>query len=171
MADRSPRASPRLYPNRRLLARATRRPHAARKEYDCFICHASEDKDFVRPLADALRTRGKKVWYDDFVLNVGDSLRRSIDSGLAQSRFGIVVLSESFFSKHWPQQELDGLAAREGEGNKVILPVWHNIDQAQVRKSSPMLADRVATFSSLGVDAVADKLIMAMDGKDVTGGD
>jgi hypothetical protein len=52
--------------------------------------------------------------------------RQSIDSGLARSRFGIVILSEAFFAKHWPQRELDGLAAREVDGVKVILPVWHN---------------------------------------------
>ena len=80
------------------------------EEYDAFISHASEDKEeLVRPLADALVERGLKVWYDEFNLTVGDSLRRSIDKGLAKSRFGIVVLSSSFFAKNWTQYELDGL--------------------------------------------------------------
>ena len=52
-----------------------------------------------------------KVWFDAFALTVGDSLRRSIDRGLAQSRFGIVILSEVFFAKHLPPLELDGLVA------------------------------------------------------------
>jgi hypothetical protein len=48
-----------------------------------FISHASEDKeDFVRPLAETLQQLGVKVWYDEFTLKVGDSLRRKIDSGL-----------------------------------------------------------------------------------------
>jgi hypothetical protein len=58
-------------------------------EWDIFICHASEDKeDLVRPLAAGLRKQGFKVWFDEFTLVVGDSLRRSIDLGLARSRFG-----------------------------------------------------------------------------------
>ena len=52
------------------------------------------------------------VWFDELTLKVGDSLRRSIDRGLASSRFGIVVISPHFLSKEWPQKELDGLTAR-----------------------------------------------------------
>jgi len=74
-------------------------------EWDVFICHASEDKDsFVRPLAIALQEAQLKVWYDEFTLNAGDSLRRSIDKGLAGSRWGLVVLSPYFFAKEWPQR-------------------------------------------------------------------
>lgn len=55
-------------------------------EYDAFICHASEDKEsFVRPLAKELRKKGLRVWYDEFTLKLGDSLRRSIDRGLARA--------------------------------------------------------------------------------------
>lgn len=61
--------------------------------YDAFISHASEDKeDLVRPLAEKLKAAGFSIWYDNFELKVGDSLRRSIDKGLANSKFGIVVL-------------------------------------------------------------------------------
>lgn len=67
------------------------------KDYDVFISHTSEDKDaIVRPLAEALAKGGLKVWYDEFELKIGDSLRRKIDKGLAHSRFGIVVLSQAF---------------------------------------------------------------------------
>ena len=95
--------------------------------HDAFICHASEDKDaFVRPLAEALRSHHVEVWYDEFALDVGDSLREAIDRGLAASRYGIVVLSPSFFRKRWPKRELNGLVAREmAEDRGMILPVWH----------------------------------------------
>ena len=67
------------------------------KPFDAFICHANEDKDdFVRPLAEALKSHHLKVWYDEFALDVGDSLREAIDRGLTESRYGIVVLSPSF---------------------------------------------------------------------------
>ena len=34
-----------------------------------FICHASEDKEeFVRPLAETLRSQRVNVWYDKFSL-------------------------------------------------------------------------------------------------------
>lgn len=73
--------------------------------HDIFISHAWEDKaDFVEALAHSLRAAGAEVWYDDFSLRPGDSLRRSIDKGLGSSRFGIVVLSTHFFKKEWPQK-------------------------------------------------------------------
>ena len=113
-------------------------------KWDVFISHASEDKeDFVRSLAEGLKDRGLRVWFDETSLTVGDSLRESIDRGLSQSRFGIVVLSPHFFSKQWPQNELNGLATREAGGLKIILPVWHNITLEKIREASPILADRV----------------------------
>ena len=61
------------------------------KEYDVFISHASEDKDsFVRELANHLTQSGYKVWYDELTLTVGDGLRKSIDLGILNSRFGII---------------------------------------------------------------------------------
>ncbi|HSY52563.1 MAG TPA: toll/interleukin-1 receptor domain-containing protein [Thermoanaerobaculia bacterium] len=112
--------------------------------YDAFICHATEDKAVVRPLAKALVKLGFSIWYDEFEVRVGDSLRQSIDKGLSTSRFGVVVLSPDFFSKNWPQYELNGLAAREIEGRKVILPIWHNVEKQDVMTYSPPLADKLA---------------------------
>ena len=135
------------------------------KVYDFFISHASEDKDgFVRGLAEALQDRGAKVWYDDFTLKVGDSLRRGIDQGLANSRFGVVVLSKHFFAKEWPQNELDGLSALAAEGSTKILPIWHEISKDEVARHSPMLADKVALNTSLkSTDEIADELYRLID--------
>ena len=142
------------------------------REWDVFISHATEDKDrVVRPLAKELENRGITVWLDETELRVGVRLRRSIDRGLKHSRYGIVVLSPSFFGKHWPQQELDGLLAREADGRDLILPVWHNVDADEVRAYSPILADRVATSSSAGIEAVADDLLRAMGPRDGAAGD
>lgn len=116
--------------------------------YDAFISHASEDKQsLVRPLASMLEKMGFRIWYDEFELRVGDSLRHSIDRGLVNSRYGIVVLSTAFFAKSWPQYELNGLTAREMEGRRVILPVWHQVTKVDVLQFSPTLADKVAVRS------------------------
>jgi hypothetical protein len=132
------------------------------KQIDVFVCHASEDKDFVEPLARALAQSGLRVWFDATALTVGDSLRRKIDEGLSSSRYGVVVLSPNFFAKTWPQQELDGLVSKEVEGIKVILPVWHNIDFEGVKERSPMLSGRLAAKSSDGIEKVIIDLRAAM---------
>lgn len=133
--------------------------------WDVFVSHASEDKDgFARPLAEALRAAGLRVWFDESVLQVGDSLRRSIDRGLSQCKFGIVIVSKAFLSKEWPQRELDGLVAREEEGKKVVLPIWHDISAADVRRRSPILADRLAIPSSKGVATVVKEILEVVRG-------
>jgi len=132
-------------------------------KYDVFISHASEDKESVaRPLALALGNLGLRVWLDEFELTLGDSLRRTIDKGLASSAFGVVVLSPAFFEKEWPNKELDGLVAREDGKNKVILPIWHNLTHADVLRFSPPLADKLAASTSSGVDVVAKKVLAAV---------
>ena len=148
-------------------ARLTEQERGATTEWDAFICHASEDKeDFVRALAEGLRARGLKVWYDEFTLTLGDSLRRSIDRGLARSRFGVVVISPDFLRKEWPQKELDGLVAREVAGVKVILPVWHKITGDEIRRISPTLADRLTVSSDRGLAHVITELMRAIERDD-----
>jgi hypothetical protein len=136
----------------------------------CSACpvsgHATEDKEFVRPLAYALIGRGIDVWFDEAEIRVGDSLRETIDHGLARSRFGVVVLSASFFAKRWTSYELNGLVAREMRGRKVVLPVWHpemTIDL--VLEHSPTLADmRALVAADLSADEIADELVELVRG-------
>jgi hypothetical protein len=113
--------------------------------WDVFISHASEDKAaVVNPLSERLRELGVTVWLDAFEMRIGDSLRRKIDAGLARSRFGIVVLSRSFFRKDWPQYELDGLVTLQVSGKQSLLPIWHEITKDEVMAQSPSLADKIA---------------------------
>jgi hypothetical protein len=149
-------------------------------QYDVFVSHASEDKESVaRPLTLLLQEAGLRVWLDAFEISVGDSLRRTIDAGLAQSRFGVVIVSAAFLRKEWPNKELDGLVARERKAEKVILPVWHNITAEEIAERSPLLADRLAVSTANGLGHVADELLktirrtdpaMAKDGREVPEG-
>ena len=132
--------------------------------YDVFISHASEDKDsFVRKLAERLKNNHIEVWYDEFTLRPGESIRRSIDLGLSKSRYGIVVLSQAFFKKEWTQWELDGLVQRMNRAkNNLIVPIWHGITYEEVLDYSPSLADKVAILSSKGIDHVISELLKVL---------
>lgn len=107
------------------------------KEYDFFVSHATEDKEsFVRPLAEKLNEAGMKIWYDEFELKIGDSLRQKIDEGLINCKYAIVVLSSSFLGKKsWTEYELNGLLSKEMNGVKVILPIWHKVTKDEVLSS------------------------------------
>ena len=88
--------------------------------WDLFISHASEDKDsFVRPLATELSRLGLRVWYDEFTLQLGDSISENIDKGLAESGCGLVIISKSFMAKPWPRREPGRLQSRFWRGRLI----------------------------------------------------
>ena len=116
----------------------------------------------ARCLAARLEKDGVRVWLDANELTLGDSLRRTIDHGLAQSRYGLVILSPAFFSKAWPQNELNGLFALESARSKVILPVWHQVDSDFIARYSPLLADRLGISTSRGLDVVCEAVLKAI---------
>lgn len=137
------------------------------RKFDVFISHATEDKEsIVRPLAFELQSSGLRVWYDEFELKLGDSLRRKIDAGLTNSKFGIVVLSHPFFRKNWSQYELDGLVTREMTGEQIILPIWHNISKQEVISYSPSLADKLARSTATHtVGEIANEIVELINSK------
>jgi len=123
-------------------------PHSGSDTYDAFISHASEDKEFVRNLVEKLQNKDCEIWYDEFELEVGDSLRMSIDDGISESRFGIAVLSDNYFDKQWPKAELNGLVTKQrSTSQKVILPIWYGVSKKDIMQHSRILADTYALRS------------------------
>lgn len=141
---------------------------ATRSEHEkplAFISHDSRDKDvFVRELALEMSKMMCPVWYDEYSLIVGDSLRGSIESGLKEAKKCVLFLSPNFLSNGgWTKAEFDSIFTREIlEQKNVVLPVWHNVNVKSVYEYSPRLADKVGLPTSLGVKEVARKLVNAV---------
>lgn len=149
----------------KLIRRSPSRQEVVRmdeKEYDFFISHASEDKaEIATPLYQALEARGAHVWYDDFEVHVGDSLRRSIDRGVAGSKYGILILSPNYIKKYWTEKEFNAFFAKgSARQENIMLPIWHKITQNEVLKYSAMMAD-IKAFNSaiLTIEEMADGFI------------
>ena len=140
----------------------------ARSEWEkplAFIAHDSRDKeDIARPLAMELQKLLCPVWYDEFSLKVGDSLRASIEKGLKECQKCVFILTPHFLANGgWSKREYDSIFTRElVESNNLILPIWHNVTATQVYEYSPVLADRKAVQWSLGVERVAGELVTAI---------
>jgi TIR domain len=130
-----------------------------------FLSHASEDQpEFVRPLAEALSAFSNefKVWYSEYELTLGDRLLAKIDEGLKNCDYGVVVLSPHFFAKRWPREELDGLFQLETTERKVILPIWKDVSESDVKGFSPILASRLGADAALGVDRIVEEIRRAV---------
>lgn len=132
--------------------------------WDVFISHASEDKDdLVRPLAKNLADiYGCSVWYDEFTLEYGDSLYKSIEKGLQNSNYGLVILSKAFIEKFWTDHEYVSLKTKEMLFNKkILIYIWYNITREEVAKYSYILADKysIEINKDYDVDDLSTKII------------
>ena len=108
---------------------------------DTFICHASEDKEYMaRPLHKALSEAGVSAWLDESEIRLGQSIRQKIDEGLANCRSATVILSRPFFMKNWTQYEMDGIVGRKMQGEILLFPIQHGITIEEIRTYSPSLA-------------------------------
>lgn len=130
-----------------------------------FISHDSRDKDAVaRPIAVGLSKLLCPVWFDEFSLKIGDSLRESIEKGLKESKKCILILSPRFFANPgWTKVEFNSIFTREIlESQNLVLPVWYEVTKQQVFDYSPSLLDRMGVDWSLGEDEVVRRLHRAL---------
>ncbi len=133
-------------------------------QYDIFLSHASEDKeDVARPLALRLQEHGLRVWYDEFELKIGDNLVAKLNAGIKGSRFGILVLSQDFFAKRWTEYELDSLEYLAVTEDRVLFPIWHNVNEADVRAYRPSVAKLLAWNTAINtIEGIADEIRKAI---------
>lgn len=126
-----------------------------------FVSHDSRDKDTIaRIIAERLVAHGVPVWFSEFSLHVGDSLRESIEKGLRECEKCILILTPNFLSNSgWTKTEFNAIFTRELiECSHRILPVWAGVTQREVFDYSPTLADRLAAQWDMGIENVITNL-------------
>jgi hypothetical protein len=131
----------------------------SRKMYDVFLSHASSDKiSYVEELKQTLDVLGVQVFYDKDTIEWGDKWKEKIYEGLEKSEFAIIVISENFFGREWTEEELKSLLERQNtEGQKLILPILHNITTDQLKEKYPTVADIQAIESK---DNTYEKIVL-----------
>ena len=119
-------------------------------EYDVFLSHANADKpEIVEELNSSLKKLGVKIFYDKESLEWGDNWKQRILDGTKKAEFAIIVISENFFGREWTEKELNEFLNRQNRnGQKLILPILHNITSQQLREKYPAVADIQAVESS-----------------------
>lgn len=126
--------------------------------YDVFISYASEDLKFASELAGGLKSRGFHVWYADSELKVGEKLLDSVNRGLNESNYGVMLISPRYLEKEWTNYEMDVLLRQHIEKKKRIFPVWHGVTKKEVEARHPGLAGIMALRSEIGMHIIVEKL-------------
>lgn len=127
-------------------------PYQARQipEYDVFISHANKDKEeLIEDLYHSLELLGVNIFYDKESLEWGDNWKNRILNGTKNAEFAIIVISSNFFDREWTERELNEFLNRQNRnGQKLILPILHNITAEQLKEKYPSVADIQAISSS-----------------------
>ena len=112
-------------------------------EYDVFLSHASKDKAaIVEELNTSLEKLGVKIFYDKKSLEWGDKWKDRILDGVHKAEFAIIVISENFFDREWTEKELYKFLNRQNRnGQKLILPILHNVSRKDLGEKYPSVAD------------------------------
>lgn len=88
-----------------------------------FLCHSSEDDEFVNQLATDLQRNGVRVFNDEWEICPGDSLVDKINEGLAGCDVFVAVLSRSSLRSRWAREELNAATVRRVQEKARIIPV------------------------------------------------
>ncbi len=90
---------------------------------DIFLCHASDDKPFVRQVYMDLVDHGFNTWMDEFEISVGDSIVERVGNGTSNASGLVLFISLSSSKSRWVEREWSSTLMRKLAGNNVkILP-------------------------------------------------
>lgn len=96
-----------------------------------FISHRVADLAPAERLAEDIERAGHKVWLDEWIIDIGDSIVQRIDEGLSGSSYLVLCYSEAGVRSPWISREWMSALHRQLEGHDVrILPAMLTGDDA-----------------------------------------
>jgi hypothetical protein len=126
--------------------------------HQVFISYAQADKSVARQIADALRGAGLKVWFDEWALMPGDSIRQRIDEALRASDLLLVLLSPSSVNSRWVQTEWNAALSSELKARGVtVIPAL--IADCEI---PPLLASRMYLDLRIDLEGGIRRLIQQL---------
>lgn len=137
-------------------------------KYDVFISHAVEDKlAIANELCEKLESAGLRIWYSGKELKMGDSVEQTIQKGLVQSRYGVVILSPTYLVKNWTIAEFYILLSKEINRQKVILPVLYQLTMDDLKEKGIHMTDKWGISYEKGMDYVVKAIVDVIKGPSV----
>lgn len=116
-----------------------------------YLAHAFEDKEIAKPLAEGLMGRGIEVWYDNWEIGMGDSLRRKMEDGLGNCTHFVVLLTSTSVERSWVNEEIDVGLMLTVEGSSKFIGLRHDLPLSDI---SPFLKTRLTPAFELSVESL-----------------
>jgi hypothetical protein len=108
-----------------------------------FLSYGVPDRPWAEELAEALRSLGADVWFDQWSVHPGDNLADAIEQGLRQADFIVFVLSPE--TVHRPNLYFE-LGAAVGMGKRVAAVVPETVGRAEL--PAPLLTRKYIAKAS-----------------------
>ncbi len=81
--------------------------------HDVFVSHSSHDKLVVSKIANLLRKKGLRVWFDEWLIPIGADISSALEEGLQKSRAFLLCMSRQSLNSHWVQAERSSAMFRD----------------------------------------------------------
>jgi len=125
-----------------------------------YLAHANEDKDqLARPIAEYLIENGIDVWFDEWSIGHGESLRQKMDEGLGDCTHFLVLLTPTSIEKPWVKAEIDAGFGDDLSGDLRFMGVRSGVELGQL---PPLLRTRLLPEISIENIETLDNLVGAI---------
>ena len=106
-----------------------------------FLSHSKKDKEIIEKIANDLRSCGIDVWYDEWEIPPGESIRKKIfEDGIVSCDMFFVYLTKNSIPSYWVQKELDGALIHEIETKNSFLVLFVDEDDSREHLSVDLKA-------------------------------
>ena len=106
-----------------------------------FLSHSKKDKEIIEKIANDLRSCGIDVWYDEWEIPPGESIRKKIfEDGIVSCDMFFVYLTKNSIPSYWVQKELDGALIHEIETKNSFLVLFVDEDESREHLSLDLKA-------------------------------
>src|ERR1035441_1256119 len=111
------------------------------EQYDVFLSYARRDQELVERVARDLRDAGVKVWFDEWALVPGESLR-AVGASFGRARLVAAFLGPSGLDKRQNKELEDVLLVSGSDRQTTVIPVL--LPGAEPQNLPPFLRNRTA---------------------------
>ena len=100
--------------------------HSIHKNYDVFLSHNSENKDWVRILAQNIKAHDYKIFLNEWELKGGQKFVPILFEAIKQSKMAIIVVSPVAFESGWVKEEYEQMLIQEKDDPQfIIIPILY----------------------------------------------
>ena len=114
-----------------------------------FLSHSKKDRKCIERFAMDLRSARIDVWYDDWEIPPGSSLRAKIfEEGISECDLFFVYLTKNSIDSSWVQRELDAAFVLELETKGGFIAIFVDSDDTRQSLSSDLRSLRIPAINS-----------------------